>query len=330
MRNHTRHRALATLHLGVATVAALATREAHATLPSYLQPGFPMETLDPAPAGDRFVVTPDATVMQSPASVRAVVDFVSNPAKIQVNGNTVSATSTDWYAHFGLSAAPCDYVLLSANLPMVLNQQETLQSPEQGLTGPAAISPSPGDLGDMRVGARFRLTPPRFEHWAIAASADLWFTTGNSDSLTGEPENRFRAMAIANGDFSVGQWTLDLAGAAGYQTFTATASTYGSARGMPIRAAVGLEHPLIGGIGLRGALEFFGTAWGEATGNIDRHTGEGLLSLMVFLGRSWTIGLSEGLGLTDAPGVPGARGIISVQYRTPENGPPATHASAGE
>jgi hypothetical protein len=318
------------LRLGVATVAVLAAGDARATLPSYLQPVFPMETLDPAPAGDRFVVTPDATVMQSPVSMRAIADFVSNPAKIQASGNTVSATSTDWYAHFGLSAAPCDYVLLSANLPMVLNQQETLQSPLQGLTGPAAISPSPGDLGDMRVGARFRLTPPSFEHWAIAASTDLWFTTGNVDSLTGEPENRFRAMAIANGDFSIGQWKFELAGAAGYQTFTATASTYGSSRGMPIRAAVGLEHPLIGGIGVRGAVEFFGTAWGEATGNIDRNTGEGLLSLMVLLGQSWTIGLSEGLGLTDGPGVPGARGIISVQYRTPLNGPPVIHANTGQ
>jgi hypothetical protein len=51
---------------------------------------------------------------------------------------------------------------------------------------------------------------------------------------------------------------------------------------------------------------------------------------MVLLGQSWTIGLSEGLGLTDGPGVPGARGIISVQYRTPLNGPPVIHANTGQ
>jgi hypothetical protein len=311
-RSSSGRRRLAAMTSGAALAALAFAHDARATLPTYLQPGFPLETLDPAPAGDRFVTTPDAAITPFVVSTRAIVDFTSHRRDFRLAGGTLSAPDTNWYGHFGLSTAPCDRLLLGADLPVVIDQFEALQTTEPGRKG-LDITPNP--LGDVRVGARVRLTPPALTHFAVATSADLWLTTGNVDALTGEPADRFRALLLANGDVSHGAWTFDFAGAAGYQTFTETVGAYGSGRGVPLRAAVGVEHALVGGIHLRGAAEYVGTAWGEPTGGIGRNTGEGLLDLFVLLGQAWTIGWSQGLGFVHSPGVPGARELFMLQYR---------------
>ena len=319
----------------VVAAVSFAPGAAPAALPNYLNQGFALEILDPSPAGDRFIVAPEATTERS-FSTRVTFDTSLRPLDIRSAGTSATTDSRGEYAHVGLSASPWRFIRFSGDLPIVLHEAVFVDSPGNGLPPTvAAPTPDPGDVGDVRVGLRTnvgRVFETFAPEWAyhLALAADGWLTSGNSSTLTGEPANRVRGLLIWAGDaatpFPV---TLSYSLAVGYQMFTANVPAEGHVGGIPFRAGAAIETT-VECVVLRAGLEAYGTVVPPSSDPISRNTREGLVSFSIG-GRRWTATLGAGAGFSGAPGVPDARFLVSLQYRAfPDEPPPAVRPSSPE
>jgi hypothetical protein len=299
----------------------LVPRSAKATLPEYLGPGFPLETLDPAPAGDRFIAVPDAYV-GSAISARVMGDVAWKPLVLDVGGTSITQSSYAAYTHVDLTAALWKLVLIEGDLPIVLGQSVKLNSAASGYpVGSVVPDPDAGDVGDIRLGVRIALppqTPNSLLNGAIAA--DFWMATGNPGTLTGAESNRWRIQLIGSGQLPLCFCSVvaDYAVALGLQWLLPETQDIGIGPSLPIRAALGLEIPVgSSSVKLRPTFEYFGTVPFTTVGEYPRDTHELMFGFFVNPTDRWSVGVSGGAGLSEAPGVPVARGLLSVSYRAP-------------
>jgi hypothetical protein len=298
-----------------------------AGLPTYLDHGFPLDTFEPAPAGDRFVVVPDAVVRDS-ASVRLAWDYAWNPLELRVGSTAINPSSFATYGHIGVAGAWVDIFQLSLDAPAVLSQSLGDLNLSEGFnSGSMGTAASTGDLGDMRVGLRVSLPKCALpESWrkndaGPGLEGDFWLPTGNADALSGDPEARFRILALWSGGVPVSfgiRGTLEYAVGVGYQQYFASAGDVGVARGMPIRGGVALKVLALrigsGEYFVRPSVEYTGVPF-MASGTVARNTQELVTSLGVPLPEGLMVAFSWGTGLSAAAGSPEGRFAFTFQYR---------------
>lgn len=187
----------------------LATPAAAQTAPSLTQPfqeGFALNPLEPAPAGDRFFLTPDATASGAPRLyLMGFGDYAySAPLSRQDNatGQTADVVSKMLYVHASASLALADRVLFNVDMPFAASQS--------GNAGNA--TPSGGKPGDLRLGARVAIAGTADDPAALGVGVDVWAPTGSADNLTGDGKARARPQLLASGKVGPFVW----AGNVGY------------------------------------------------------------------------------------------------------------------
>jgi hypothetical protein len=341
----------------VATLVTLSSlllgAEARATLPTFLDQGFALETLDPAPAGSRFIVTPDAP-QSNVVSTRAITDYAAQPLALNVGGapGTSAAASSSYgvFTHAGVSTTMGECFMLSLNVPIVLSQSVSVSAPDRGFPpGTVTPDPEPGDVGDIRFGAMLSLPRRLRSSWLIrhnanvAVAFDAWAPTGNSQDLTGEPAPRFRAMLVGSGEVRLlpgggSVPLLEYALALGYQQYFSSVGDIGLDQGAPIRAALGFSIPIrprqnpTAAVKIRPSVEYFGTVAVESSPDFPRGPREMLFNALVDFRGAWSAGASIGAGESHAPGTPAWRALTVIQFRAPyrdaPRGPEPTAAAA--
>jgi hypothetical protein len=268
---------------------------------------------------------------ENEVAARIVADVAVKPLDVRVGGTSITQSSGGYFAHVGVSTAFGGFVVLSAEVPLVLSEAVTLSSPQLGYpTGAVAPAPEPGDVGDMKAGFSVWLPHDwrpawwRVHHTNLSIAGDFWAGTGDSQMLTGAPASHFRFMATVDGEIPVGHSTvvprLEYAAAVGYQQLFSSVGDVGVAEGVPMRVALGATvipcSTHCAEIALRPSLEYFGTAAAES-GPSAGSAHEILANLFLDLSSRWTVGVTAGKGLSTDPGVPVARVALSVQYRAP-------------
>jgi hypothetical protein len=288
-------------------------------LPNYLGAGFPVETFDPAPAGDRFVTTPSALIVPA-FTTQLTGDVLFHPVEVRVGGVSVTHQSHAAYLHPAITVAPCEWFEISGDLPVVLSQAITVDGAAQGMpAGDLVPPPYGGDVGDARVGTRIPIPP--FEKpglFELAVAGDAWLGTGNAETLTGAPANRLRGMFVASGRGSpLAPLTLEYAVASGVQSFTSAVN--GSRNpAIPLRVAGGIdvllphEAPFDA---LLFSVEYAGLLPTSAERVGYDLQQEGLASAGVSFGCEWTARIGGGVGLSESMGgVPRERFLLSLAY----------------
>jgi OOP family OmpA-OmpF porin len=189
---------------GFALACALLPRHAHAqySLGQEYSKGFSLLRFEPAPAGDRFFGVRDAYVPGNVSSrFRAAIigNVPVSPLLTRTDnatGKSVDIVSKQFVTHFDVSYLATNWLLLNADLPLVVSQ-----------SGDGQTSPSGSALGDTRLGVRFGLVGGENKPLSIGPSLDVWLPTGSPDSLTGDGHVRAQPMFTVGGREGAFVWS---------------------------------------------------------------------------------------------------------------------------
>lgn len=184
------------LAFAVALACAVSARSAHAqySLAQEYEKGFSVLRFEPAPAGDRFFGVRDAYVPGNLSSrFRAAIigNVPVSPLLTRIDnatGKSVDIVAKQFVTHFDVSYLPTNWLLLNADLPLVVSQ-----------SGDGQTSPSGSALGDARLGVRFGLFGGENKPLSIGPSLEVWLPTGSTDSLTGDGHVRAQPMFTVGG-----------------------------------------------------------------------------------------------------------------------------------
>jgi len=187
-----------------AAVAVLA-----ASSPAGAESGLDLE-LAPAPAGDRGLLVPEPDAPGARLlSVRLLSSYARAPLVLttpQLHRHEL--VSHQLWLHAAVSVALFHRLLLSADLPYLADSAGY---------GPVDMSPtaapaptSQRSLGDVRMGARFRLfgSPSSPEH--IGIGADVWLPTGKESAYAGDGAVRGQLYAAVGGRRTRSVWSVQL------------------------------------------------------------------------------------------------------------------------
>jgi OOP family OmpA-OmpF porin len=156
--------------------------------------GFALDTLQEAPAGDRFFSATDATVVGNMApSVALQSGWSHDPLVLRSNGSVVAngrLVENQFGLRLGAAVPVHDVVLLDASVSLVGWQR--------GQT-PFAEAPSidSAALGDFRVGARVPIL--RGERLSLAAGLAVFLPTGATDAYASDGSLRATPGAMMSG-----------------------------------------------------------------------------------------------------------------------------------
>ncbi len=185
-------------------VAAPAAAQTAASLTTPFPEGFALNPLEPAPAGDRFFLAPDATASGDPrVYVMGFGDYAYSAPLSRTDtptGQTADVVSKMLYLHASASLALADRVLFNVDMPFAASQS--------GDAGNA--TPSGGKLGDLRLGARLAVAGSADDPAALGVGIDVWAPTGSSDNLTGDGKVRARPQLIASGKAGPFAWAANV------------------------------------------------------------------------------------------------------------------------
>jgi OmpA-OmpF porin, OOP family len=326
----------ALLSLTVTTVAGPAA--ADPALPPYLGNGFALDAFNPAPAGDRFLIVPDAAAAQDEATnelnARLLADRAIAPLTIQSSGGTSASQALN--LDLGIAFAVGHTLALNADLPLVLKQRVWVDNSNPKIPPSSPVTPpSSGDAGDMRLGLRAPLPIVcGCSSLQIAGAADLWVKSGDQETLTGDGAVRFDVRLNVSGASS-GEWAFEYAASMGVflgptQRFGDAETGFGMGSGIPVKAAVGLKLPGWNprrGNAFRAAVEYvetfpFSTDALASLSFARKSPGEMMFTGSETLGTydgHFTLRAGVGAGLTAAPGVPEARLVLGIEYTTVAN-----------
>src|SRR5580658_4583806 len=176
----------ACLYVVVTTILLMAFPASATPLPSYLDHGLAVETLDPAPAGDRFVAVPDAYV-QPGFAARVVIDASYQPLDLTVGNNTVLRTPWTVDGHIGLAGTLewLKSIELSVDLPVVYEMRTDLSS-ASGVASDTTVAPATASLGDLRMGLRYAIPlQSRDGELNVATALDVWTPSNYVDVPVG-------------------------------------------------------------------------------------------------------------------------------------------------
>ncbi|HEY3255616.1 MAG TPA: transporter, partial [Polyangiaceae bacterium] len=185
-------------------------RAAHAqySLSQEYSEGFSLLRFEPSPAGDRFFGVRDAFVPGNLSSrFRAAIigNVPTAPILTRTDnetGQSVEIVSKQFITHFDVGYVPTKWLLVHADLPLVVSQ-----------TGDGQTSPTGSALGDARLGARVAVLGGENQPFSFGPALDVWLPTGSTDKLTGDGKARAQPALGVGGRTSAFIWT----GSLGYQ-----------------------------------------------------------------------------------------------------------------
>jgi len=313
--------------LGAAGLCVVASRPAAAQTGPFSE-GIALSPIEPAPAGDRFFLTPDAATdaalpEEDDFPLRAMVfsHLTLNPSlRRTVAGTTQDIVERQLFVHAGLAFTPVSWLLLHADLPIAALQQG------QGATAPGAA------VGDLRLGARVGLVGDRNSAFSLAPAVDVWAPTGSQDDLTSDGNARVLPKLVVSGKAGVFVYAANV----GFlfrkhfysgSTEIGNSLTFGAAAGLSLFDDVLQLGPELQGTSLVESQAAPSLAFEGRTSPISA-----VFGARVQVG-DFNIGAGYGPGLTEAPGnasrvflsltfVPVAHGEakISAGFRTDRDG----------
>lgn len=188
----------------LALTCGLLPRTAHAqySLSQEFSRGFSLLRFEPAPAGDRFFGVRDGYVPGSTRSrFRAAIlgDVPVAPLLSRTDNGTgkrVDIVSKQFVTNLDVSYVATRWLLLNADLPLVVSQ-----------SGDGQTSPSGSALGDTRLGVRVGLVGGENKPISIGPSLDVWLPTGSTENLTGDGHLRAQPMFTFSGRQDWFVWT---------------------------------------------------------------------------------------------------------------------------
>jgi hypothetical protein len=271
--------------------------------------GFELQTLQTAPAGDRFLTAPDGGVAGDGVFYgRLFGSFAYKPLLRRVVRNqSRDVVTSQLYFDLGGSYALGKRWLFAADLPFVAYQK-----------GNDPTSPKDTGLGDLRLAGRLRLLS--VSHLDLGTELRAWVPTGSTEALAGDGAFRGSLHVAASG----GAGILRYAASLGYllrERRTLAAAEIGPAVPFSVAAGVALLNDrlfvgpeLSGAAVVGGNANFFGT----------RTTPMVALLGARYRAGNVVLGVAGGPGVTTAPGV-APRVALSVGWE-----PRATEAPPAE
>lgn len=186
-----------------AAVLLLASRTANAQTPQSIA----LDTFDPAPAGDKLFSVPSPYVKgHAVPHANALFEYAHQPLVVGDGVTTQALVAYQAFLHLGASLSLWDHVLVYANLPIALLQNG--ESPTLG--GISFTSPQDAQVGDLRLGARFRIVGEDDEPFQLGVGTSLYFPTAPEPSFTGDGGFRISPDIVAGGISSHLVWSAVL------------------------------------------------------------------------------------------------------------------------
>ena len=272
--------------------------------------GAVLEQFDPAPAGDAFFGVPSPWVGGSLVPrAYVMVDYAHAPLTLTAaDGSTIgSVVSRQIYARVNVSLAVADRALLSVDVPGAI-----AQAGDNPIDGNLQFnSPTGGQFGDVRLGARVRALGDDASPFQLAVGAYGYAPSGGSGGWTGEGKFRGGPHLVLGGQSPKFVWSASV-GSMLRGSDLPSSLLFGGGGGL--LAADGM---------LQIGPEIFGAA-PLGSGNTaspssvlvssDRLNLEMLFGLKLRVAKVIVLGIGAGPGLTHAPGTPRARGVFSIAF----------------
>lgn len=176
------------------------TSRAQSALDEPFSEGFALSPVEPAPAGDRFLLVwdgwtdPKAREGTLPVRALALGHLTLNPPLRRIDnatGEERNLVERQLYVHANVTVYPIERLLVNADLPVAVLQEGD---------GPAAPGAA---VGDLRLGARVGIVGDRNAPFSFGPAVDVWVPTGSTDDLTGDGRVRIRPQLAASGKVGV-------------------------------------------------------------------------------------------------------------------------------
>jgi OmpA-OmpF porin, OOP family len=136
-----------------------------------------------------------------------IADYAKDPIAVQYpDGSSPGSVITDQlYVHIGASFALWERLRLGFDLPLELAETGNSPADTQGV---AIQSPSGAAVGDLRLGADFRLYGEYNKPLRLAVGAQVYLPTGSTSHDAGTGEVRFQPRILLAGDADIISYAL--------------------------------------------------------------------------------------------------------------------------
>jgi len=197
--------------MGAGTLTVLAA--ALSSSSALAQTGFTANRFDPSEKGSDWF---ENESLDYRGTVRPAFGVLADYAKDSVvvrnpdGSSSGSLISDQLYLHVGASLALWNRIRFGASLPLELG--ETGNSPT--LSTGTLQSPSGAAVGDLRLGADFRLLGEYQSPFELAIGAQVYLPTGSTSHFTGDGETRVMPRLMIAGEYDVLAYALRF----GYET----------------------------------------------------------------------------------------------------------------
>ena len=181
---------------GAASVAIVACPASEAAAQTKV-PGFALDQLEPAPAGDAFFGVPSAGV-GGHLVPRAMVmfDYAHRPLRFRTDaGGETAIVASQGFLRVDASFALWDRAEFSVDAPFAIVQSG--QDPK--IPGVDYHPPTSAAVGDVRLGIRARLAGGDRDPIQLGINSYAFLPTGSSDKYTGDGGARGQAQLVVGG-----------------------------------------------------------------------------------------------------------------------------------
>lgn len=287
------------------------------------QPTFEVNHFRPAERGSRWFAgdSLDSPPYQ-PLVVGTTFDWSHRPLSVfNAAGDRLGdLVENQFYLHLGASYTVMDRLRVGVNLPLVLATSGSVwdvrsQSYEAG---------SGGGLGDVRLGADYRVFGERGQALRAAVSVQMFLPTGKRSAYASDQTTRIYPRILAAGDLSLFTWAVSLGPDFRAQQDQFADINLGSDLGFTASAGARL---------LNGAItvgpELYGVSRMDSNIFTSKRTPlEAVLGAHYSVNDQWRIGAAAGPGITSGLGTPTSRVLLSVEFApgteaAPKPQPPA-------
>lgn len=310
------------LSSGVAVASLLAASLVTGGAAAQGQP-FALNRYDPTPLASDWLRVERPTTPDGFGAV-LTLDYAHKPyvlQKVDGAGNvlrTDDIVGSQFYAVPGLSFGFLERVLLSAAVPVLAYQTGS----GFGVSSASAPALSSTTLGDVRFGARVRLYGVREGKdagpFAIAIGAYVWAPTGKQESWASDGKVRAQPSLILEvAPAPVFYATLNVGA-----MFRPEARSYDTAAGTVVRGDLAFGAKLLDDKLRIGAEFSFQGALVDGSTFSKSGVVDNLFGFTYALGNGFHLSAGGGAGITKAPGVPVARGVLRFGWEQPQEAPP--------
>ncbi|NUP07929.1 MAG: OmpA family protein [Polyangiaceae bacterium] len=299
------------LVVAVGLTGALCAGEAFAQETETRQVDLPK--FNPAPAGDRFFGVPSpyaAGDMTFHAMV--MLDYAREPLVLVRESDDETedlgaVVSDQMFIHVGLNFSILSRIAISASMPFaVLSQGD---APSGGTV--AFAEPEGAAVGDLRLGARFRLFGEYHDPFQIGIGGYFWMPTGFDNSYVSDGSFRAQPQLLMGGRADRFIWSV----MAGPTLKTSSTDLAGVQLGHQMNWGAGIGVLLLD----KRTLQIHA----ETSGGVDVQEPDARsTNAEIIAGLKWRLpsveflelGLGAGPGLTTGIGTPAVRGVFQFAY----------------